>query len=166
MKKIATKNPDFQLWKASSEDGELVFAFMKKLGIYQKMEAAITATPEGLSHLLAKGLGEAVFGDYKNQTVAFAWFNNNCSAFIGESGIYIDAFYIDEEVRNLGLGKILFSWIAEQARSRGCKRLEWGCLDWNTPAIDFYSGFGAKCVDIMRIYRLNSETLRKAAEFN
>ncbi len=166
MKKIATKNLDFQLWKAMPENGELVWQFIKKLGMYQKMEAAITATPEGLSHLLAKGVGEAVFGDYQNRTVAFAWFNNNCSAFIGESGIYIDAFYIDEEVRNLGLGKIMFSWIAGQARERGCGRLEWGCLDWNTSAIDFYSRFGAKCVDIMRIYRLNSETLQKAADFN
>ncbi len=164
MSKICTRNPDFQLWPAGPEAAPLVLEFMKKLGVYQKMEAAVTATAAGLAELLKSGQGEAVFGDYRGKTVAFAWFYGNSSAFIGQSGIYIDAFYVDEEARGQGLGKIILAWLAKTAAERGCQRLEWNCLDWNTPAIQFYSRYGACCMDAMRTYRLSFQKLREMAE--
>ncbi len=163
MKRIQTRNPDFELWEAAPEDAHLVVTYMRKLGIYQKMRDKITATEQGIQRLLAEKKGDAVFGDYKGETVAFSYFCNNSSAFIGQSGIYIDGFYIDEKMRFRGLGKIMLSYLAQVALDRGCQRLEWGCLDWNEPSIRFYKDLGAYCVDIMRIYRFSPERLKEIA---
>ena len=83
------------------------------------------------------------------------------SKFIGEKGLYIDAFYVEEGYRSKGVGKKMLTHMAYLALRSGCGRLEWGCLDWNTPAIQFYENLGAKGVDIMTIYRMNKEGLCK-----
>ena len=44
----------------------------------------------------------------------------------------------------LGYGKALFRKLAQLAGERGCGRLEWWCLNWNTPSIGFYLSMGAK----------------------
>ena len=55
-------------------------------------------------------------------------------------------------------------FLSKHALDRGCEMLEWGCLDWNTPAIEFYQNLGAYCVDTMRIYRLSPEHLVENAQ--
>ncbi|MDX2422987.1 MAG: GNAT family N-acetyltransferase [Amphritea sp.] len=56
--------------------------------------------------------------------------------------------------------------MAKLALQRGCQRLEWGCLDWNEPAINFYRKMGAYSVDEMTIYRFSPEQLEEnAAQF-
>ena len=156
---ITSNNPEFSLRIATQKDAKLVVSFMKKLGKYQKMEDAITATPERIERLLREKLGESVFGIYQGEIVSFAYFHQKSSAFTGRSGLYIDGFFVDDCVRGKGLGKIMFQFLAKHSIHRGCELLEWGCLDWNRPAIEFYKKLGAYCIDIMRIYRLSPETL-------
>ncbi len=160
---IKTKDPRFNLRFAKPENAGLAVEYMKKLGVYQKMEDKITVTEEGMRKLLAAKKGEAIFGDYDHETVAFIYFCANSSAFSGQTGLYLDAFYIDENMRGKGLGKIMMNFLARLAVERGCKRVEWGCLDWNDPAIKFYRKFGAVGVDIMTIYRLAPDKLTEAA---
>jgi hypothetical protein len=57
----------------------------------------------------------------------------------------------------------MMAWLATEAQARGCQMLEWGVLDWNTPAIDFYNGLGAYCLDNMRIYRLSPDGISDLA---
>ena len=163
MEWIATKNPDFRLRFATPDDAPLVVEYMRKLGTYQKMRDKITATEENMHRIMSEGKGEAVFGEYKGQIEAFAYYCNNSTAFIGETGMYIDGFYVNEEIRGQGLGHIMLAFLSKVAVDRGCGRLEWGCLDWNQSAIDFYAKHGAYCVDIMRIYRFSKENLNKVA---
>ena len=54
--------------------------------------------------------------------------------------------------------------LARIAVERGCGRLEWACLDWNQPSIDFYLSLGAAALDEWTTYRLTGETLKKMAE--
>lgn len=164
MEAIKTKNPQFTLKFAKPEDAGLVVEYMRKLGLYQKMSDKITVTEEEMRKLLAAKKGEAVFGDYDGEPVAFIYFCPNSSAFIGQTGLYIDAFYVDETMRSKGLGKIMMAFLAKLAIERGCQRLEWGCLDWNEPAIKFYRKLGAVGVDIMTIYRLAPDKLKEAAD--
>ncbi len=163
MYQIQTKDPNFTLRFATPEDAGLVVEFMKKLGAYQKMLDKITATDEDMYKILSEKKGEAIFGDYDGKTVAFAYFCNNSSAFIGQTGMYIDGFYVDESMRFKGLGKIIMAFISKTAVERGCKRLEWGCLDWNEPTIKFYRDMGAYSVDIMTIFRFTPEKLMETA---
>lgn len=163
MNTIATKEPRFSLRFATPDDAGLLLDFMRQLGSYQKMLDKIIATEEGLRQLLSQGRGEAVFGDYNGKPVGFVYFCQTSSAFIGQSGLYIDGFLVDESVRFKGLGKIMMAFMSKLALERGCQRLEWGCLDWNTPTIDFYKKLGAYSVDIMTIYRFGPEQLRDNA---
>ncbi len=54
MKRIQTRNPDFELWEAAPEDAHLVVTYMRKLGVYQKMRDKITATEEGIQRACRK----------------------------------------------------------------------------------------------------------------
>jgi GNAT superfamily N-acetyltransferase len=137
---------------------------MRKLGEYQKMLDKITATEEGMHKLLSENKGEAIFGDYDGETVAFIYFFQNYSAFIGQIGMYIDGFYVNEDMRAKGLGKIMMAFMSKLALERGCKRLEWGCLDWNEPTVKFYKDLGAVGVDIMTIYRFSPDKLKENAD--
>ncbi|HQT47534.1 MAG TPA: GNAT family N-acetyltransferase, partial [Acidocella sp.] len=107
--------------------------------------------------------GEAVLGDYDGETVGFVYFYENSSAFTGESGLYIDGFLIDAALRGKGLGQVMLAFMSRLALERGCKRLEWGCLDWNEPAIQFYRRMGAYSVDAMTIFRFTPEQLAQNA---
>ncbi|AKN33857.1 GCN5 family acetyltransferase [Clostridium carboxidivorans P7] len=161
---IETKNPKFTIRFATPEDASLVVEYMIKLGTYQKMADKITATKENVHKLLSENKGEAIFGDYDGETAAFIYFCHNSSAFIGQAGLYIDAFYIDKSVRSKGLGKIMMAFISKLALERGCKRVEWGCLDWNEPSINFYKELGAVSVDTMTIYRFSQDKLKENAD--
>lgn len=160
---IKTQDPDFTLRFAQPTEAQLVVDYMRKLGTYQKMRDKITAQASEVSQILAEGHGEAILGEYKGELVAFAYVYNNSSAFIGQRGLFIDGFYIDECVRFKGLGKIVFRFLANLAVQRGCQRLEWACLDWNDPSIQFYKEQGAYKVEDMSIYRLAPETLQTVA---
>lgn len=154
----------FQIRKGDENDAELVVTFMRKLGTYQKMRESITITEKSARRLLRENAGEVIFGELDGKPVAFLYFYNNSSAFIGETGMYIDGFYVDEEYRGCGLGRQMMKYMASLALERGCGRLEWGCLDWNQPALDFYKNLGAKGLDIMTIYRLSPDKLKELAE--
>ena len=54
--------------------------------------------------------------------------------------------------------------LARLALARGCGRLEWACLDWNRPSIDFYLSLGARPMSDWTTYRTAGETLKKLAE--
>lgn len=154
---------NFHIRKAQEEDAGLVVGFMRKLGTYQKMRDSITITEESARRLLREKAGEAIFGEMDGKIVAFLYYYNNSSAFIGEKGMYIDGFYVDEAYRGYGLGKQMMEYMANLALERGCGKLEWGCLDWNQPALDFYKNLGAKGVDTMTIYRLSKDKIELLA---
>lgn len=164
MEERKNERKELQIRQAQPEDAAMVVAFMQKLGTYQKMRDGVTATEEGIRRLLMDGAGEAIFGDLEGKTIAFLYYYNNSSAFIGEKGLYIDGFYVDEAYREHGFGKQMMKYMANLALQRGCKRLEWGCLDWNESALNFYGNLGAKGVDIMTIYRLTPDKIQDLAD--
>ncbi|MBR7888154.1 GNAT family N-acetyltransferase [Marinomonas sp. A79] len=160
---IHTKRPSCMIRHASVDDAELVVHFMQELGRFQKMADSIIATPERIARLLEKGIGEAIFISDNGIDVGFAYYYEKSSAFSGRSGLYLDALFIDDAVRGKGIGNLVMQFLSRLAVSRGCEFLEWGCLDWNTPAIEFYQNQGAYCIDNMRIYRLAPDELAKNA---
>ena len=58
-------------------------------------------------------------------------------------------------------GKGILKKLAAIALERGCGRLEWWCLDWNKPSIDFYLSLGAEPMSDWTVYRIAGDTLRK-----
>ncbi len=164
MSLIATKDPRFFIRHATAADAALVLDFMRKLGAYQRMEDQITATEASISMLLAESHGEALIAMLDGVPVGMLFFSKTCSAFTGRAGLYIDAFVLDDTLRQQGYGSMMMDYLARLALQRGGLMLEWGCLDWNTPAIGFYSKIGAYCIDTMRIYRLSPENMQVIAD--
>lgn len=96
--------------------------------------------------------------------VGFALFFHNFSTFLGRAGIYLEDLFVLPDYRGKGYGKALLRELSRITVERGCGRLEWCCLDWNQPSIDFYLSLGAKPLSDWTTYRLTGETLTAMAE--
>ena len=139
--------------------------FIKQLAIYEKMEDQVVATQALLEEwIFDKKHAEVIFAMLDGKEVGFALFFHNFSTFLGRAGIYLEDLYVKPDKRGRGYGKALIKKLASIAVERGCGRLEWWCLDWNTPSIDFYKSLGAQPMDEWTTYRLTGETLRQMAE--
>ena len=99
----------------------------------------------------------------EGEEVGFALFFHNFSTFLGRAGLYLEDLYISPEYRGKGYGKATLQKLAQIAVERGCGRLEWSCLDWNKPSIDFYLSLGAVPMEEWTVYRLTGETLTQMA---
>lgn len=111
-----------------------------------------------------KQKAEVIFAVADGKEVGFALFFHNFSTFLGRSGIYLEDLYIKPEYRGKGYGKSILKKLASIAVERGCGRLDWWCLDWNKPSIDFYLSLGAKPMSDWTVYRITGDTLSSLAE--
>lgn len=147
---------------AEPEDTALILRFIKGLAVYEKMEDQVVATEELLTEwLFEKQKAEVVIGEAEGKPVGFALFFHNFSTFLGRAGIYLEDLFVEPSERGKGYGKALLTHLAQLAVERGCGRLEWSCLDWNQPSIDFYLSMGAERMDDWTTYRLTGEKLDK-----
>lgn len=150
---------------AQAGDEERILFFIKELAKYEKMEDEVVATPQLLREwIFEKQKAEVVFPMIGEKEIGFALFFHNFSTFLGRAGLYLEDLFILPEYRGKGYGKATLKELARIAVSRGCGRLEWWCLDWNRPSIDFYLSLGAKPMDEWTTYRLTGETLKRLAE--
>lgn len=150
---------------AEPKDTSIILDFIKKLAEYEKMSDDVVATEELLEKwVFEEQKAEVLFVSEDGKEVGFALFFHNFSTFLGRAGIYLEDLFVLEEYRNKGYGKGLLKQLARIAKTRGCGRLEWACLDWNKPSIDFYLSLGATPMDEWTTYRLSGETLARLAE--
>ncbi|MTI68381.1 MAG: GNAT family N-acetyltransferase [Firmicutes bacterium] len=158
---IQTKDSKFMLRFAEDKDLKLILTFIKELADYENLLDQVMATEEILyNSLFEKKEAEVLIGEYDNEPVGFALFFQNFSTFVGRSGIHLEDLYVKPEMRGKGLGKIMLSEVAKIAVERGCRRLEWWCLDWNEPSIKFYKSLGATAMDELTVYRLSDKSLK------
>ena len=151
---------------ARREDIPLILQFIRELADYEHMLDQVVAT-EGLLEqwLFERNTAEVLFAlTESGEEAGFALFFHNFSTFLGRGGIYLEDLYVRPAHRGHGYGKGLLAQLAKLAVERGCGRLEWACLDWNQPSIDFYRSVGAVPMDEWTVYRLTGETLRALAQ--
>ena len=159
---------------AERGDTPLILAFIKELAAYEKMADEVVADEKTLEEwIFDKQKAEVIFVlDDEAKTDAdsdaaqrpeagFALFFHNFSTFLGRAGIYLEDLYVRPESRGKGYGKGLITKLAEICVERNCGRLEWWCLDWNRPSIDFYLSLGAEPMNDWTVYRIAGETLKK-----
>jgi len=150
---------------AAPGDEDLILRFIRGLADYEKMSDQVVATPELLREwIFEKKKAEVIFAVAGGREVGFALFFHNFSTFLGRAGVYLEDLFVLPEERGHGYGKALLKELARITLERGCGRLEWWCLDWNRPSIDFYTkGMHAVPMDEWTVYRLTGETLEQAA---
>ena len=150
---------------ATKEDVSLLLYFIRQIAIYENMEDQVVANEELLSDwVFERKRAEVIFVMENDREVGFALFFHNFSTFLGRCGIYLEDLYVEPEYRGKGYGKALLKELAKITVERGCGRLEWCCLDWNKPSIDFYLSLGAKQMNEWTTYRLTGETLDALAK--
>ena len=150
---------------AERTDCALILQFIKDLAVYEKLLDEVVATPEILEEwIFDKQKAEVIFAMEGDTEVGFALFFHNFSTFVGRAGIYLEDLFVRPEHRGKGYGKGLLQQLAKIAVERGCGRLEWVCLDWNQPSIDFYKSLGAVPMDDWTIYRIAGPRLKEFAE--
>ena len=139
--------------------GRILF-FIRELAAYEKMLDEVVATESMLEkQLFEDRRAEVLFVCEDGKEVGFALFFHNFSTFLGRAGIYLEDLYVPQEQRGKGYGKALLRRLAQITVERGCGRLEWSCLDWNRPSIDFYLSLGAQPMADWTVYRMTGETL-------
>lgn len=149
---------------ARENDCSLILFFIRELAAYEKMLNEVSATEDLLREwIFEKKKAEVLFVCEEEKEVGFAVFFHNFSTFLGRAGLYLEDLYIMPEHRGKGYGRETLKKLAQIAVERGCGRLEWCCLDWNQPSIDFYRSMGAEPMDEWTIYRIAGETLTKLA---
>ena len=150
---------------ATPADVAQILAFIRALAAFEREPDAVVATEEGL---LRDGFGPHPFyscliAEHDGEPAGFALFFYNYSTWVGRPGIYLEDLFVLPELRGLGIGKALLQRVAAIAVEKGCQRLQWEVLDWNTPAIDFYVAMGGEFMNEWRTVRLNDEALERLA---
>ncbi|MCX7708537.1 MAG: GNAT family N-acetyltransferase [Clostridia bacterium] len=157
---IDTRINGFKLRFAEEKDAALILEFIKELAEYEKMLDEVVATEEILvDSLFRRKAAEVIIGEYEGKPVSFALFFHNFSTFLGRPGIYLEDLFVKPEMRGMGIGKIMLSFLAKLAVERNCGRLEWWCLDWNEPSIRFYKQMGAVPMEDWTVYRVCDSAL-------
>jgi GNAT superfamily N-acetyltransferase len=154
---------ELRIRPAQPTDVPTLLEFIRELAEYERLAHTVEITEE----LLAKGLfgdrpaAEALVAEIDGEPVGWALFFTNFSTFKGLPWLYIEDIYVRPQLRGRGAGKALLKRVAELAVERGCGRVEWAVLDWNTPSIDFYKNLGAVPLQEWTMYRLTGESLQK-----
>lgn len=149
---------------ATEADCPLILGFIRQLAVYETMQDQVVATEELLHEwIFEKQKAEVIFVCDGDREVGFALFFHNFSTFLGRAGIYLEDLFVLPEYRNKGYGKALLKKLAQITLERGCGRMEWSCLDWNKPSIDFYLSLGAAAMDEWTTYRLTGAKLEEMA---
>ena len=150
---------------AQRNDVGLILQFIRELADYEKMLSEVVADEATLEEwIFDKQKAEVIFALEGEKEVGFALYFHNFSTFLGRAGIYLEDLDVKPEYRGKGYGKAILKKLASIAVERGCGRLEWWCLDWNKPSIDFYRSLGAEPMDDWTVYRIAGETLTNLAE--
>lgn len=149
---------------ADESDTALILKFIRELAEYEKLLDEVVATEALLKEwLFVKKKAEVIFAAAEGTVIGYALFFHNFSTFLGRAGLYIEDLFVRPEYRGHGYGKAMLRKLAKIADERGCGRLEWWCLDWNKPSIDFYLSMGAARMDDWTVYRIAGDTLKALA---
>lgn len=150
---------------AERNDTSLILKFIKELADYEKMLDEVVADEATLEEwIFDKQKAEVIFAMENSKEIGFALFFHNFSTFLGRAGIYLEDLYVQPGYRGKGYGKAILKKLASIADERGCGRLEWWCLDWNKPSIDFYMSLGAEPMSDWTVYRIAGDTLLELAK--
>lgn len=130
--------------KAKREDCERILELVKELAKYERAAKEVTVT---LEHFTESGFGKkpvwwALVAEVDGVIQGFALFYIRFSTWKGQR-LYLEDFYVAEEMRGKGLGKLLFDQVIEEARSRKLNGVSWQVLEWNEPALNFYKKYNA-----------------------
>ena len=163
---MAASNGANTISTATPEDVPVILLFIRMLADYEKLSHAVVADEQKLRQTLfgARPYAEVLIARVGGAPAGFALFFHSYSTFLARPGIYLEDLFVVPALRGRGIGKALLREVARVARDRGCGRLEWSVLKWNTAAIEFYESLGARPLAEWTMYRMTDDVIAKVAQ--
>jgi len=129
---------------ATDRDCPRILELINELAVYERAPQEVTVT---LDHFIEAGFGanaiwKAFVAEVDGTIVGFALYYTRYSTWKG-SRLYLEDFFVTEDFRGRGIGKILFEKVIEEAKNGNFNGMVWQVLDWNAPAINFYNKYNA-----------------------
>jgi GNAT superfamily N-acetyltransferase len=129
---------------AVKEDCGRILELVMELARYEKAPHEVTIT---LDHFEQSGFGQnpvwwAFVAEVDGVIQGFALYYIRFSTWKGQR-MYLEDFLVTEEMRGMGLGKLLFERLIGEAREKKLNGIQWQVLEWNEPAINFYRKYNA-----------------------
>ncbi|NFT08646.1 GNAT family N-acetyltransferase [Clostridium botulinum] len=163
---IETKIKGLKFKETTEEDIPVILEFIKKIAVYEKMLDQVVATKETLKKsIFQNNRAHVLLVEFNDKVIGYIIYFFNFSTFIGKAGLYLEDIYIDPEYRGNGIGKEAFATLVHIAKGEKCERMEWVCLDWNEPSLNFYESIGAKQMNQWIIHRLDKEAIQKIDKY-
>jgi GNAT superfamily N-acetyltransferase len=135
---------NIKIRRACREDCERILELVKELAYYEKAPKEVTVT---IAHFIQSGFSSrpvwwAFVAEVNGIIQGFALYYIRFSTWKGQR-MYLEDFYVTQQTRNKGLGKLLFDRLIKEAQRRKLNGMQWQVLEWNEPAINFYKKYNA-----------------------
>jgi GNAT superfamily N-acetyltransferase len=142
--------------KAVASDEPAILALIDALADYEKLDRP---SPEARARLTRDLFGpkpriDCFLAFMDGYPVGYAIVLETYSSFLALPTLYLEDLFVLEEYRKRRVGRALFDTALEEAKRRGCGRMEWTVLDWNQLAIDFYQKLGGTHMSEWQLYRI------------
>lgn len=157
--------PDVTVRPATPGDAGTLHRFSVALATFEGEPDAVKATPEILAR---DGFGpdakfSALIAELDGRPVGFALYTFNYSVWEAARGIFVEDIWVEEDIRQAGVGRALMAALARECRARGYARIDLNVLHWN-PARRFYEALGCTHIETWLPYRLRGPALQRLAD--
>ena len=138
-------NDKITIREAQQTEIALIQELVKEMATYERRPEDMTGTQEQLHYwLFERKIATILLMECDDQVIGYAIYYPIFGSFAAHANVHLEDLYIREEYRKRGLGRVFFEAIAGRAKEEGYAKMEWSCLDWNTPSIGFYEKIGAE----------------------
>jgi len=157
----------FSLRRATRADASGLMRLIIALAQFEKLPPPDASAQ---TRLLEDGFGAKprfetwlAFWEGQPEPISYAIVLETYSSFLARPTLYLEDLFVLPEFRRHGVGTALLRQCIRLADERGCGRMEWTALDWNTNAQAFYERLGARRLSEWYWYRLDRATIEKIA---
>lgn len=154
---------NFQIKPAEEKDVPTIVALIKEFAAFENLSDFCEVTEANLTDAMfgANKCVEGLMAFNENEPAGYALFFENFASFRGQRGFYLEDLYVKPEYRRLKIGEAFLRKMAEIAKSRNFRRIDFLVLDWNETAIRFYKKLGAEIDESERHFKFTDAAFEK-----
>jgi GNAT superfamily N-acetyltransferase len=146
-------------------DLPLILRFIHKQARFDGTPHPVAATEAALATYLfgAQPAAFVLLAELAGRVAGFALWFPTFSSVLARPGIWLDALYVDEDVRDRGVGSALLTHLAAIAARKGYGRIEWTAAVDDAGGLGFSERHGAEAQEAVRVLRLDQRAIAALA---